>query len=51
MTFSPKCSTGSEIRQKFLNFYAEKGHKILPSASLVSRRPDGVVNYCRDATL
>ncbi len=39
MTFSPKCSTGSEIRQKFLNFYAEKGHKILPSASLVPEDP------------
>ncbi|VXD16048.1 Alanine--tRNA ligase [Planktothrix serta PCC 8927] len=39
MTFSPKFSTGSEIRQKFLNFYAEKGHKILPSASLVPEDP------------
>ena len=39
MTFSPQYSTGSEIRQKFLNFYAEKGHKILPSASLVPEDP------------
>ncbi|OIP70971.1 MAG: alanine--tRNA ligase [Oscillatoriales cyanobacterium CG2_30_40_61] len=39
MTFSPNFSTGSEIRQKFLNFYAEKGHKILPSASLVPEDP------------
>ncbi|MBD2483483.1 alanine--tRNA ligase [Planktothrix sp. FACHB-1365] len=39
MTFSPKFSTGSEIRQKFLNFYAERGHKILPSASLVPEDP------------
>ncbi|MFM6191243.1 alanine--tRNA ligase [Planktothrix sp.] len=39
MTFSPKFSTGSEIREKFLNFYAERGHKILPSASLVPEDP------------
>ncbi|CAD5972147.1 alanine--tRNA ligase [Planktothrix agardhii] len=39
MTFSPQYSTGSEIRQKFLNFYAEKEHKILPSASLVPEDP------------
>ena len=39
MTFFPQYSTGSEIRQKFLNFYAEKGHKILPSASLVPEDP------------
>ncbi|CAD5960189.1 Alanine--tRNA ligase [Planktothrix tepida] len=39
MTFFPKFSTGSEIRQKFLNFYAERGHKILPSASLVPEDP------------
>ncbi|SKB14475.1 Alanine--tRNA ligase [Planktothrix sp. PCC 11201] len=39
MTFFPQYSTGDEIRQKFLNFYAEKGHKILPSASLVPEDP------------
>jgi alanyl-tRNA synthetase len=39
MTFSPKFSTGREIREKFLNFYAERGHKILPSASLVPEDP------------
>jgi len=27
--------SGSEIRQKFLDFYAQRGHQILPSASLV----------------
>src|SRR4051812_44641292 len=27
--------TLSEIRKKFLDFYVEKGHKIIPSASLV----------------
>ncbi|MHB1042417.1 MAG: alanine--tRNA ligase [Eubacteriales bacterium] len=27
--------TGSEIREKYLKFFEEKGHKILPSASLI----------------
>jgi len=27
--------TGGEIREKFLNFFAGKGHRILPSASLI----------------
>jgi alanyl-tRNA synthetase len=27
--------TGAEIRAKFLNFFEERGHKVLPSASLV----------------
>lgn len=27
--------TGNEIRKKFLDFFAQKGHKILPSASLI----------------
>ncbi|MBE9229527.1 alanine--tRNA ligase [Phormidium sp. LEGE 05292] len=31
--------SGSEIRQKFLDFFAEKGHQILPSASLVPEDP------------
>src|SRR4028118_284919 len=31
--------SGSEIRQKFLDFYAQRGHKILPSASLVPEDP------------
>jgi len=31
--------TGAEIRQTFLNFYAERGHQILPSASLVPEDP------------
>ena len=31
--------SGSEIRQKFLNFFAQKGHQILPSASLVPEDP------------
>ncbi|MEB3283231.1 MAG: alanine--tRNA ligase [Lyngbya sp.] len=39
MSFSPQFLSGSEIRQKFLNFYAEHGHKILPSASLVPEDP------------
>jgi alanyl-tRNA synthetase len=39
MSFSPQFLSGSEIRQTFLNFYAERGHKILPSASLVPEDP------------
>jgi alanyl-tRNA synthetase len=31
--------TGSQIRQKFLDFFAERGHKVLPSASLVPEDP------------
>ena len=27
--------TGHEIRQKFLNYFAERGHRIVPSSSLV----------------
>ncbi|MFW6359811.1 MAG: alanine--tRNA ligase [Chroococcales cyanobacterium] len=30
---------GSEIRQKFLNFYAQRQHSVLPSASLVPDDP------------
>ncbi|WP_373536414.1 alanine--tRNA ligase [Microcoleus sp.] len=39
MSISPKCLSGSEIRQTFLDFYAQRGHKILPSASLVPEDP------------
>ncbi len=31
--------TGSEIRDKFLNFFADRGHQKLPSASLVPEDP------------
>ena len=31
--------SGDEIRQKFLDFYAQRGHKVLPSASLVPEDP------------
>ncbi|MDS3859659.1 alanine--tRNA ligase [Thermosynechococcaceae cyanobacterium BACA0444] len=31
--------TGDQIRQKFLEFYAAKGHRILPSASLIPEDP------------
>ncbi len=31
--------TGAEIRQKFLQFYQERGHQVLPSASLVPEDP------------
>ena len=30
-----KIVTGDEIRNAFLNFYSEKLHKIIPSASLI----------------
>ncbi|MEG4024238.1 alanine--tRNA ligase [Microcoleus sp. S13C4] len=39
MSISPKFLSGSQIRQTFLDFYAQRGHKILPSASLVPEDP------------
>ncbi|CAK8569400.1 unnamed protein product [Lathyrus sativus] len=33
------CVTGDSIRQRFLAFYASRGHKLLPSASLVPDDP------------
>jgi len=39
MPSSPQYLSGSEIRQKFLDFYAQRGHQILPSASLVPEDP------------
>ncbi|MEG4318252.1 MULTISPECIES: alanine--tRNA ligase [unclassified Microcoleus] len=39
MSITPKSLGGSEIRQTFLDFYAQRGHKILPSASLVPEDP------------
>jgi alanyl-tRNA synthetase len=38
MTSIPQLS-GAEIRQKFLNFYAQHQHQILPSGSLVPEDP------------
>ena len=39
MSISPKYLGGSQIRQTFLEFYDQRGHKILPSASLVPEDP------------
>lgn len=39
MSSFPQFNSGSEIRQKFLDFYAQRGHQILPSASLVPEDP------------
>lgn len=39
MSNKPPFLSGKEIREKFLSFFAEKGHKILPSASLVPSDP------------
>lgn len=39
MLSSPPVLSGNDIRQTFLDFYAKKGHKILPSASLVPEDP------------
>ncbi|MCC3574217.1 MAG: alanine--tRNA ligase [Microcoleus sp. PH2017_40_RAT_O_B] len=39
MSITPKSLGGSQIRQTFLDFYAQRGHKILPSASLVPEDP------------
>lgn len=35
----PPALTGAEIRERFLGFYESKGHKRLPSASLVPQDP------------
>ncbi len=35
----PPFLTGNQIRHKFLDFYAQRGHEILPSASLVPEDP------------
>jgi alanyl-tRNA synthetase len=39
MPASPQFLTGNEIRQKFLDFYAKKGHHVLESASLIPDDP------------
>ncbi|GBF80454.1 alanine--tRNA ligase [Aphanothece sacrum] len=39
MTKTAPSLTGSQIRDKFLQFYAKKQHQILPSASLVPEDP------------
>lgn len=36
--------TANEIRKRFLNFFAERGHVIIPSASLVTSEEKGVTN-------
>ncbi len=39
MPYSPQYLSGSEIRSYFLDFYAQRQHQILPSASLVPEDP------------
>jgi alanyl-tRNA synthetase len=39
MASSPEFLTGAQIREKFLDFYAKRGHQILPSASLIPEDP------------
>ncbi|BAT55130.1 alanyl-tRNA synthetase [Nostoc sp. NIES-3756] len=39
MSSNPQHLSGNEIRTRFLNFYAQRGHQILPSASLVPEDP------------
>lgn len=39
MSYLPQYLSGNEIREKFLNFYAQREHQILPSASLVPEDP------------
>jgi alanyl-tRNA synthetase len=39
MSSNSQTISGNEIRQKFLNFFAERQHQILPSASLVPEDP------------
>jgi len=35
LTWENKCVTGHEVRQKFLDFFAERNHKVVRSSSLV----------------
>ncbi|ESW09307.1 hypothetical protein PHAVU_009G116900 [Phaseolus vulgaris] len=39
VTVNPNCVSGDSIRQRFLHFYASRGHSLLPSASLVPDDP------------
>ena len=39
MSVNPQHLGGNEIRQKFLDFYAQREHQPLPSASLVPEDP------------
>jgi alanyl-tRNA synthetase len=39
MSSTAQSLTGHQIREKFLDFFAARGHKILPSASLVPEDP------------
>ncbi|WP_341526746.1 alanine--tRNA ligase [Nostoc sp. UHCC 0302] len=39
MSSTPQYFSGNEIRAKFLDFYAQRGHQVLPSASLVPEDP------------
>lgn len=39
MSSNPHYISGNEIRNLFLNFYSQRGHQILPSASLVPEDP------------
>jgi alanyl-tRNA synthetase len=39
MPSNPQKLSGNEIRNSFLNFFAQRGHQILPSASLVPEDP------------
>ena len=39
MSFAPQYLSGNEIRALFLDYYAQRGHQILPSASLVPEDP------------
>ncbi|MUG96247.1 alanine--tRNA ligase [Scytonema sp. UIC 10036] len=39
MSVNPQYLSGNEIRKTFLDFYAQRGHQVLPSASLVPEDP------------
>ncbi|MDR9404569.1 MAG: alanine--tRNA ligase [Halothece sp. Uz-M2-17] len=39
MPNAPQYLSGNQIRQTFLDFYAKRGHEVLPSASLVPEDP------------
>jgi alanyl-tRNA synthetase len=47
----PQFKSGSEIRQTFLDFYAQREHKVLPSASLVPEDPTVLLTIAGNGAL
>ena len=43
----PKKLTADELRRAFMDFFADRGHTIVPSASLIPHRPDACCSRSR----